>query len=77
MADHRVPPAMLRDQIDAVLEEIGVDVVKVGMLHSPDIVRTWPMRLTATSCARWCLTRSRGRPMTPSCLITRHCRAVS
>jgi hydroxymethylpyrimidine/phosphomethylpyrimidine kinase len=31
---------MLRDQIDAVLEDIGVDAVKVGMLHSPDIVRT-------------------------------------
>ena len=37
---HGVPPEMLRDQIDAVLEDIGVDAVKVGMLHSPDIVRT-------------------------------------
>jgi hydroxymethylpyrimidine/phosphomethylpyrimidine kinase len=39
-AIHSVPPEMLRDQIDAVLEDIGVDAVKVGMLHSPDIVRT-------------------------------------
>jgi hydroxymethylpyrimidine/phosphomethylpyrimidine kinase len=39
-AIHAVPPEMLRDQIDAVLEDIGVDAVKVGMLHSPDIVRT-------------------------------------
>jgi hydroxymethylpyrimidine/phosphomethylpyrimidine kinase len=39
-AIHGVPPEMLRDQIDAVLEDIGVDAVKVGMLHSPDIVRT-------------------------------------
>jgi hydroxymethylpyrimidine/phosphomethylpyrimidine kinase len=39
-AIHGVPPDMLRDQIDAVLEDIGVDAVKVGMLHSPDIVRT-------------------------------------
>jgi hydroxymethylpyrimidine/phosphomethylpyrimidine kinase len=37
---HGVPPDMLRDQIDAVLEDIGVDAVKVGMLHSPEIVRT-------------------------------------
>lgn len=38
-AIHGVPPDMLRDQIDAVLEDIGVDAVKIGMLHSPDIVR--------------------------------------
>jgi hydroxymethylpyrimidine/phosphomethylpyrimidine kinase len=37
---HGVPPDMLRDQIDAVLEDIGVDAVKIGMLHAPDIVRT-------------------------------------
>lgn len=39
-AIHGVPPDILRDQIDAVIEDIGVDVVKIGMLHSPDIVRT-------------------------------------
>ena len=38
-AIHGVPPQMLRDQIDAVLEDIGVDAVKIGMLHSPDIVQ--------------------------------------
>ncbi len=37
---HGVPPQMLRDQIDAVLEDIGVDAVKIGMLHSSDIVQT-------------------------------------
>ena len=37
---HGVPPDMLRDQIDAVVQDIGVDAVKIGMLHSPDIVRT-------------------------------------
>jgi hydroxymethylpyrimidine/phosphomethylpyrimidine kinase len=37
---HGVPPQMLRDQIDAVVEDIGVDAVKIGMLHSPEIVRT-------------------------------------
>jgi len=39
-AIHGVPPAMLRDQIDAVMEDIGTDAVKIGMLHSPEIVRT-------------------------------------
>jgi len=38
-AIHGVPPAMLADQIDAVVEDIGVDAVKIGMLHAPDIVQ--------------------------------------
>lgn len=33
-----VPVAMVAHQIDAVVEDIGVDSVKIGMLHSPDIV---------------------------------------
>ena len=37
---HPVPPAMLADQIDAVVEDIGVDAVKIGMLHSPEIAQT-------------------------------------
>ena len=39
-AIHGVPPAMLRDQIDAVVDDIGVDAVKIGMLHSPQIAHT-------------------------------------
>ncbi len=39
-AIHSVPPEMLRDQIDAVVEDIGVDAVKIGMLHCAEIVRT-------------------------------------
>jgi hydroxymethylpyrimidine/phosphomethylpyrimidine kinase len=39
-AIHGVPPQMLRDQIDAVIEDMGADAVKIGMLHAPDIVRT-------------------------------------
>lgn len=39
-AIHTVPPEMLRDQINAVLEDMGTDAVKIGMLHSPEIVRT-------------------------------------
>jgi hydroxymethylpyrimidine/phosphomethylpyrimidine kinase len=39
-AVHAVPLKMLADQIDAVVEDIGVDAVKIGMLHSADTVRT-------------------------------------
>lgn len=39
-AIHSVPATMLRDQIDAVVEDIGVDAVKIGMLHSPEVVMT-------------------------------------
>jgi hydroxymethylpyrimidine/phosphomethylpyrimidine kinase len=37
---HGAPPEMLRDQIDAVMDDIGADAVKIGMLNSPEIVRT-------------------------------------
>ena len=37
-AIHAVPPDFLRAQIDAVVEDIGVDAVKVGMLHSAEVV---------------------------------------
>lgn len=37
-AIHGIPPEMLGDQIDAVVEDIGVDAVKIGMLHSPATV---------------------------------------
>lgn len=37
---HAPPPQMLADQIDAVLEDIGADAVKIGMLHSAEIART-------------------------------------
>lgn len=39
-AIHGAPPQMLREQIDAVVEDIGVDAVKIGMLHGADIVQT-------------------------------------
>lgn len=38
-AIHGVPPDMLASQIDAVVEDIGADAVKIGMLHSPEIVQ--------------------------------------
>jgi hydroxymethylpyrimidine/phosphomethylpyrimidine kinase len=33
---HPVPAAMLAKQIDAVATDIGVDAVKIGMLHDPE-----------------------------------------
>lgn len=36
---HGIPPEMLKAQIDAVVQDIGVDGVKIGMLHSPEVVR--------------------------------------
>ncbi|MDR1936213.1 MAG: bifunctional hydroxymethylpyrimidine kinase/phosphomethylpyrimidine kinase [Candidatus Accumulibacter sp.] len=35
---HGVPPWILRDQIDAVIEDIGAHAVKIGMLHAPETV---------------------------------------
>ena len=35
-----LPPELLAQQIDAVVEDIGVDAVKIGMLHDPAVVRT-------------------------------------
>ncbi|MGR4869774.1 bifunctional hydroxymethylpyrimidine kinase/phosphomethylpyrimidine kinase [Variovorax sp. LARHSF232] len=35
---HAVPPQFLKAQIQAVVEDIGVDAVKLGMLHAPEVV---------------------------------------
>lgn len=40
-----VPPDMVAAQIDAVLEDIGADAVKIGMLASAEIIRTVAGRL--------------------------------
>lgn len=37
---HPVPPSFLKAQIDAVLSDIGTDAMKIGMLHSAEVVRT-------------------------------------
>lgn len=37
-AIHAVPAAFLKEQIAAVVEDIGIDAVKIGMLHAPEIV---------------------------------------
>ena len=37
-AIHGLPPEVLRAQIRAVLDDIGADAIKIGMLHSPEVV---------------------------------------
>lgn len=37
-AVHAVPTDILEGQIDAVLDDIGADAVKIGMLHSSEVV---------------------------------------
>ena len=37
-AIHGLPAAVLRAQIRAVLDDIGADAIKIGMLHSPEAV---------------------------------------
>jgi hydroxymethylpyrimidine/phosphomethylpyrimidine kinase len=39
-AVHEVPPALVRAQLDAVFEDIGVDAAKTGMLFSREIIET-------------------------------------
>ena len=43
---HPVPPEFVARQIDAVLQDIGADAVKIGMLHSPRIIHTVAERLS-------------------------------
>ena len=37
---HTVPPAFVRQQMEAVLDDLGADAVKTGMLGSADVVAT-------------------------------------
>src|SRR5260370_17477194 len=39
-AVHDIPTAIIAEQIDAVVEDIGVDAAKTGMLSSADIIAT-------------------------------------
>jgi hydroxymethylpyrimidine/phosphomethylpyrimidine kinase len=50
-AIHGVPPHMLRAQIDAVVQDLGVDAVKIGMLHASDIVQVVAQALDAYAFA--------------------------
>jgi hydroxymethylpyrimidine/phosphomethylpyrimidine kinase len=43
---HAIPIEMLKAQIEAVLDDIGADALKIGMLHSPEVVDVvaWAIR---------------------------------
>jgi hydroxymethylpyrimidine/phosphomethylpyrimidine kinase len=45
-AIHEVPPSFVAAQLDAVLEDIGVDAVKIGMLHRREIVEVVARHVT-------------------------------
>jgi hydroxymethylpyrimidine kinase/phosphomethylpyrimidine kinase/thiamine-phosphate diphosphorylase len=42
---HGLPPSFVCDQLDAVLSDIPVDVIKTGMLHTPAIISALAERL--------------------------------
>ena len=44
-AIHPLPAACIADQLEAVLDDIGTDAIKTGMLYSADIVDTVARRL--------------------------------
>lgn len=35
---HPIPPEIIEGQIEAVMEDIGADAIKIGMLHSAEVV---------------------------------------
>ena len=45
-----VPPPFIGQQMDAVLADIGTDAVKIGMLHSPEVIFTVARHLEKWQC---------------------------
>ncbi len=45
-----VPPDFIALQMDAVMTDIGADAVKIGMLHSPEVIRTVARCLRQYEC---------------------------
>lgn len=46
-----VPPDFIALQMDAVMTDIGADAVKIGMLHSPEVIRTVAKCLQKYDCS--------------------------
>ena len=44
------PPEFIGEQIDAVMDDIGTDAVKIGMLHSPEVIETVARKLSQWNC---------------------------
>ena len=49
---HAVPVDLVAAQMDAVFSDIGADAVKIGMLFSPELIRTVAERLRAHGITR-------------------------
>jgi hydroxymethylpyrimidine/phosphomethylpyrimidine kinase len=45
-----VPPAFIGEQIDAVMADIGTNAVKIGMLHSPEVIEVVAKKLKQWQC---------------------------
>ncbi|MCG8552713.1 MAG: bifunctional hydroxymethylpyrimidine kinase/phosphomethylpyrimidine kinase [Desulfobacterales bacterium] len=45
-----VPPAFIGEQIDAVMSDIGANAVKIGMLHSPEVIEVVAEKLKQWQC---------------------------
>ncbi|MCP3940575.1 MAG: bifunctional hydroxymethylpyrimidine kinase/phosphomethylpyrimidine kinase [Desulfobacteraceae bacterium] len=45
-----VPPEFIGQQIDAVMDDIGVDAIKIGMLHSPEVIEMVARKMTDWKC---------------------------
>ena len=45
-----VPPPFIGQQMDAVLADMGTDAVKIGMLHSPEVIFTVARHLGKWQC---------------------------
>lgn len=45
-----VPPEFIGEQIDAVMDDIGTDAVKIGMLHSPEVIEIVAEKLIQWKC---------------------------
>lgn len=46
-----VPPQFIGQQIDAVMNDIGTDAVKIGMLHSPEVIEVVAKKLKQWNCS--------------------------
>ncbi len=49
-AIHPVPPEFIGHQMDAVMEDIGSDAIKIGMLHSPETIDMVAKKLKQWQC---------------------------
>ncbi len=46
-----VPPDFITKQMDAVIDDIGVDAVKIGMLYSPEVIKAVAQKLVEKKCS--------------------------